>query len=128
MKPSREVRCGSLHKLDIIDKQRRVAIGLHGFTCHFPSAVNPGSWAIEKRELEGGYEVSLPPVAATLEMIPDLSPGVLFGEEAEGVTLNFESLAPSTSSFVTACSHGLRASLRGRKQRRRRWAAKALVS
>ena len=81
-----------LHKLDIIDKHRRVAIGLHGFTCHFPSAVNPGSWAIEKRELEGGYEVSLPPVAATLEMIPDLSPGVLFGDEAEGVTLNFEQL------------------------------------
>jgi hypothetical protein len=36
--------------------------------------------------------VSLPPVAATLRMIPDLSPGVLFGDEAEGVNLNFDQL------------------------------------
>lgn len=81
-----------LHKLDIIDKHRRVAIGLHGLTCHFPSAINPRSWQIEKQELEDGYEASLPPVAATLEMIPDLSPGVLFGDEAEGVTMDFEQL------------------------------------
>lgn len=81
-----------LHKLDIIDKHRRVAIGLHGFTCHFPTAKSPGSWEIEKRQLEDGYEVSLPPVAAALEMIPDLSPGVLFGDEAEGVSLDFEQL------------------------------------
>jgi hypothetical protein len=81
-----------LNKLDIIDKHRRVAIGLHGLTCDFPAAINPGSWQIEKQELENGYEVSLPPVAATLEMIPYLSPGVQFGDEAEGVTLDVERL------------------------------------
>ena len=81
-----------LHKLDIIDKHRRVAIRLHGLTCHFPAAINPRSWEIEKQELEDGHEVNLPPVAATLEMIPDLSPGVLFGDEAEGVTLDLEQL------------------------------------
>ncbi len=80
-----------LHKLDIIDKHRRVAFGQHVLSCHFPSAIRPESWKIEKRELEDGYELSLPPVAATLEMIPDLSP-VMFGGEAEGVTLEFEQL------------------------------------
>jgi hypothetical protein len=85
-------RLWQLHKLDIIDKHRRVAIGVHGLTCHFPDAVNPRSWEIEKLELADGFEVSLPPVAATLMMIPDLSPGVLFGDEAEGVTLNFDQL------------------------------------
>jgi hypothetical protein len=88
-----------LHKLDIIDKHRRVAIGPHGLTCHFPDAVNPRSWDIQKRELPDGFEVSLPPVAATLEMIPDLSPGVLFGDEAEGVTLDFAQLR-GLCSFV----------------------------
>jgi hypothetical protein len=81
-----------LHKLDIIDKHRRIAIGLHGFTCHFPGATNPMAWGIERRELEDGYEIVLPSVASTLEMVPDLSPGVLFGDEAEGVTLGFPQL------------------------------------
>jgi hypothetical protein len=88
----RRNRLWQIHKLDIIDKHRRVAIGLHGLTCHFPDAVNERSWQIERRELPDGFEVSLPPVAATLRMIPDLSPGVLFGDEAEGVTLNFDQL------------------------------------
>ena len=39
-----------LHKLDIIDKHRRVVIGLHGLTCHFPDAINPGSWVIDPAE------------------------------------------------------------------------------
>jgi hypothetical protein len=81
-----------LHKLDIIDKHRRVAIGLHGLTCHFPDAVNPRSWEIQRRELPDGFEVSLPPVAANLQMIPDLSPGVLFGDEAEGAILDLDQL------------------------------------
>jgi hypothetical protein len=81
-----------LHKLDIIDKHRRVAIGLHGLTCHFPDAVDPRSWDIQRRELPDGFEIGLPPVAASLKMIPDLSPGVLFGDEAEGVTLDLEQL------------------------------------
>jgi hypothetical protein len=88
-----------LHKLDIIDKHRRVAIGLHGLTCRFPDAVNPRSWEIQKREVPDGFEVSLPPVAASLEMIPDLSPGVLFGDEAEGVTLDFAQIR-GLCSFV----------------------------
>jgi len=81
-----------LHKLDIIDKHRRVAIGLHGLTCHFPDAVNPRSWEIQKRELPDGFEIGLPLIAASLKMIPDLSPGVLFGDAAEGVTLDLEQL------------------------------------
>jgi hypothetical protein len=88
-----------LHKLDIIDKHRRVAIGLHGLTCHFPDAVNPRSWEIQRRERPDGFEVSLPPVAAGLQMIPDLSPGVLFGDEAEGVTLDLAQLG-GLCSFV----------------------------
>jgi hypothetical protein len=88
----RKNRLWQVHKLDVIDKHRRVAIGLHGLTCQFPDAVNPRSWEIENRELEDGFEVSLPAVAATMKMVPDLSPGVLFGDEAEGVTLNSEQL------------------------------------
>jgi hypothetical protein len=52
--------------------------------------VNPGSWEIQRRELPDGFEISLPPVAASLQMIPDLSPGVPFGDEAEGAILDLD--------------------------------------
>lgn len=69
-----------------------LAIGLHGLTCHFPDAMNPRVWKIQRRELPDGFEIGLPLIAAGLTMTPDLSPGVLFGDKAEGVTLDVEQL------------------------------------
>jgi hypothetical protein len=63
--------------------------------------VNPRSWEIQRRELPDGFEVSLPPVAAGLQMIPDLSPGVLFGDEAEGAILDLDQLR-GLCNFVRA--------------------------
>src|SRR5881397_3678589 len=55
-----------LHKLDIIDKHRRIPLDTHGFHVHFGPGITKTD--IVPHELNNGYELHLPLRAADIKM------------------------------------------------------------
>jgi len=85
----REHALWQIHKLDIIDKHRRIPIDIHGFAIHLPTA--PRSLPNSSRDIERGVEVSLPLGSHIYEIRARPEP-VRFGDEKEGVRVSINQL------------------------------------
>jgi hypothetical protein len=79
-----------LHKLDVIDKHRRIAINQHATQPFFPG-LSPSSDFVAEI-VNHGVEVSFPIAAPPVEMRYDPRPEVLFGDAEEGLFLSVERL------------------------------------
>jgi hypothetical protein len=79
-----------LHKLDIVDKHRRIAINQHALESYFPSLSKSSDFATEI--VNHGYEISFPIDAPPVEMRLNPKPTVLFGDSEEGLFLDVERL------------------------------------
>lgn len=78
-----------LHKLDIIDKHRRIPMNQHGFEIKLPTI--PRSLPIRHRDIGNGVEVSLPLGSEVYELHPEV-PTLWFGDEREDVRVSVEGL------------------------------------
>jgi hypothetical protein len=87
-----------LHKLDIIDKHRRIAINEHALESFFPSLGPSSDFKIEV--VNDGTEISFPIDAAPVEMQFNPRPQVLFGDSEEGLFVDVERLE-SMFEFIT---------------------------
>ncbi len=87
-----------LHKLDIIDKHRRVAINEHALNSYFPMLSRSSDFTLETSG--NCFEVSFPIDSPPVEMHYDPKPDVRFGDAEEGVSLNVSRLE-AICKFVT---------------------------
>ena len=89
-----------LHKLDIIDKQRRIPLDVHGMNAHFGTTLKPEDVTFEI--FDKAHEVYIPLSAADIEVQfdPPSSIGVVFGDEREGIRVNFDIMS-KIYNFVT---------------------------
>jgi hypothetical protein len=87
-----------LHKLDIIDKHRRIAINEHALDSYSPSLGKSSDFTTQI--VDGGFEISFPIDAPPVEMQLNPKPTVLFGDAGEGLFVSAEQLA-SIFEFVT---------------------------
>ena len=79
-----------LHKLDIVDKHRRIAINEHALESYFPSLSKSSDFTTEV--VNNGYEISFPIDAPPVEMLLNPNPTVLFGDSEECLFLDAERL------------------------------------
>jgi hypothetical protein len=79
-----------LHKLDIVDKHRRIAMNQHSILSHFPSLGKSSD--VKKEIVDGHYEIHFPIDAPLVEMQYIPEPEILFGDEDEGLRVSVERL------------------------------------
>ena len=72
-----------LHKLDIVDKHRRVAINQRIFESGFPTLTRESDVKFEKHER--GFDVTFPIDSPLLEMRFNPKPEIIFGDADEGL-------------------------------------------
>jgi hypothetical protein len=80
-----------LHKLDIVDKHRRIAINEHAIQSYFPTGSKVPGFLAEI--VEHGWEVSYPIDAPVVPMEYDPRPEILFGDSDEGLFVSTERLS-----------------------------------
>jgi len=80
-----------LHKLDIVDKHRRIAINQRIFESGFPTLTRESDVKFEKHE--HGFEVTFPIDSPVVEMRFNPKPEVIFGDADEGLFANVGRLA-----------------------------------
>jgi hypothetical protein len=79
-----------LHKLDVIDKHRRIPFGTHGLDVHFVRSMGVTPTDIVPHELDNGYEVEVPLVLANVPLTFDPLT-VVFGEPPQGIRADLHS-------------------------------------
>lgn len=80
-----------LHRLDIIDKHRRIAINQHAVDFHFPTLKSEADFTKEIMEdgcVEITFAASMPPV----DIVYGQRPEVLFGDPDDGLFVSVEEL------------------------------------
>jgi hypothetical protein len=87
-----------LHRLDIVDKHRRIGINQHALESYFPSLSRSSDFTAEV--VNHGHEISFPIDAPPVEMRLNPKPTVLFGDAEDGLSLSVERLG-AIFEFVT---------------------------
>lgn len=86
-----------LHKLDIVDKHRRIAINQRSVLSYFPTLSKKSD--VKTEHVCGGYEVHFPIDYPVVPMEYNPKPKILFGAEEEGLRVTVQRME-EIDSFV----------------------------